>query len=250
MPDTPKTCAACGAKMFHRNPFTGTVVEHTSCNNCDRTEREKKSEQNRIITKQLFLENIVPRLLCRDFPMLQLQSVISKEIPASQKSMANEQRLPCLVGEAGSGKTWQAVQLAVIIASQVEPVNSLGTSYRIFDEQLPMFLSAPDLAVRLRSTFGRKGSATEQDILEQYSKVSMLVIDDLGAESTTEYSLATIYALINGRYTRSLRTIITTNLPIQELARRIGDRCVSRIFEMCFVIELEGPDRRLKRNSL
>jgi DNA replication protein DnaC len=40
--------------------------------------------------------------------------------------------------------------------------------------------------------------------------------------------------------------MFTSNLPIQDLAERIGDRTASRIVEMCEVFELVGSDRRIK----
>ena len=41
-------------------------------------------------------------------------------------------------------------------------------------------------------------------------------------------------------------TIFTSNLKPDDLKERIGDRTVSRIVEMCDVVELVGTDRRLQ----
>jgi DNA replication protein DnaC len=77
----------------------------------------------------------------------------------------------------------------------------------------------------------------------------LLIIDDIGAEKITDWVGERIYLIINKRYTENLPTIFTSNLPIADLADRIGDRATSRIVEMCNIIKVEGEDRRLKNNK-
>ena len=74
---------------------------------------------------------------------------------------------------------------------------------------------------------------------------SLLILDDIGVERVSDFVLETLYRVINYRYVNMLPTIFTSNLNIQELADKIGDRSVSRIVEMCGVVELTGSDRRL-----
>lgn len=74
-----------------------------------------------------------------------------------------------------------------------------------------------------------------------------LIIDDIGSEKPTEWVLETFYTLINARYEENLPTIFTSNLTIEELAGRLGDRIASRIVEMCEVKKLDGIDRRLSK---
>lgn len=73
----------------------------------------------------------------------------------------------------------------------------------------------------------------------------VLILDDIGAERVTDFVAETFYLIINQRYNEMLPTIFTSNLPISELADRIGDRAASRIVEMCDIIHLTGDDRRL-----
>lgn len=73
----------------------------------------------------------------------------------------------------------------------------------------------------------------------------VLILDDIGAERLTDFVAETFYLIINSRYNDMLPTIFTSNLPIAELAERIGDRTASRIVEMCDIVPLEGEDRRL-----
>lgn len=73
----------------------------------------------------------------------------------------------------------------------------------------------------------------------------VLILDDIGAERLTDFVAETFYLIVNSRYNEMLPTIFTSNLPIGELAERIGDRTASRIVEMCDIMRLDGDDRRL-----
>ena len=48
------------------------------------------------------------------------------------------------------------------------------------------------------------------------------------------------------RYREELRTIITSNLSIEEIQEKLDDRIASRIVGMCRVCILQGRDRRVK----
>lgn len=73
----------------------------------------------------------------------------------------------------------------------------------------------------------------------------ILFIDDIGSEKPTEWVLETFYTLINTRYEKNLPTIFTSNLSLEGVAERLGDRIASRIMEMSEIIKLDGEDRRL-----
>ncbi len=74
----------------------------------------------------------------------------------------------------------------------------------------------------------------------------LLIIDDLGAEKPTEWVAETLYRIINHRYENEIPVIVTSNLSLDQLAQRIGDRTASRLGELCEVVELTGEDRRLQ----
>jgi len=68
----------------------------------------------------------------------------------------------------------------------------------------------------------------------------------LGKENSTDWSRQIIYNIINQRYERLKPVIITTNLSVQELNRRVGEATVSRLLEMCQGIKLNGSDYRIE----
>ena len=86
----------------------------------------------------------------------------------------------------------------------------------------------------------------EADLFDEALGCDLLVLDDLGAERTSEYVLDRLYVLINGRYQNDTATIITTNRTMEELRGQLGPRILSRICEMCVPLEFpEGDYRRL-----
>ena len=110
-----------------------------------------------------------------------------------------------------------------------------------------MFISVPELLLKIRGTFNNSFSETsEQEILNIYSCAKVLYLDDLGTEKASDWALQTLYLLIDRRYSEMLRTVISSNLSLDELADHLDDRISSRIAGMCEVIKMEGKDRRLK----
>jgi integrase len=56
-----------------------------------------------------------------------------------------------------------------------------------------------------------------------------LYLDDLGTEKPTDWALQTLYLIIDRRYPEMMQTIISSNLNLDELSSRLGDRIASRI---------------------
>lgn len=86
----------------------------------------------------------------------------------------------------------------------------------------------------------KKGYSSMEDKEEKQSILgaSVLVLDDIGVEVSKGWVDTTLYQLINFRYSSKLPTIITSNLPLEEL--KIDDRIKDRINARC--IELKIPD--------
>lgn len=82
-------------------------------------------------------------------------------------------------------------------------------------------------------------------ILDMVSS-KVLVLDDVGAEKTTEWSIERLYIIINKAYERDTTVFIATNLSPKEFREQYGDRIFSRLNEMCSIIELSGKDRRMQ----
>lgn len=105
------------------------------------------------------------------------------------------------------------------------------------------------LTQRIKATWG-DASKSEWDILEQLSKVSLLLLDDLGdgdalgAEGGAN-DRARFGQLIDARYQKR-PTVITTNLTTTDTARFLGDRAWDRFIQNVVFIECNWQNYRQK----
>jgi len=70
----------------------------------------------------------------------------------------------------------------------------------------------------------------------------LLIIDDLGVERSSEYTIELVYHIIDARYRSGGPMIITTNLTLNEMENpgtREKERIYDRILERCTPIRVE-----------
>lgn len=85
-----------------------------------------------------------------------------------------------------------------------------------------------------------------EEKLQTLKNIPLLVLDDLGAQKTTDWVTERIFVIINARYDELLPTIITSNVYLEELRKTPGwDRIVDRIAEMARPVEVVGKNYRL-----
>lgn len=109
-----------------------------------------------------------------------------------------------------------------------------------------IFQSTPELMSRIRATFDKGSTETERNILSALENADLLVLDDLGAEKTTEATRARLYQVIDARYRYNRPIIVTTNCEIKELEEQIGTRAFDRLCEICAVVKANAPSYRME----
>jgi DNA replication protein DnaC len=96
-----------------------------------------------------------------------------------------------------------------------------------------LFVPVPKLLEDLKQEFNKSGEEKEV-ILPELLFADLLVLDDIGAIRTTDWTYQTLYYIIDGRYKAMRPTIYTSNLSLQELAGSLNDdRIPSRIEHEC-----------------
>lgn len=96
------------------------------------------------------------------------------------------------------------------------------------------------------------------EIIKLYENVELLIIDDLGKEKPSEWGLEKLFTIINSRYENNLPAIITTNYNQNTLIERISlngevetvKSIISRLYEMCYLAQINDVDYRIKRKKL
>jgi DNA replication protein DnaC len=138
-------------------------------------------------------------------------------------------------GPHGSGKT----HLAVAIAGE-----SLRQGQTVF------FAFVPDLLDHLRATFSPHSPVGYDELFEQIKTVPLLILDDLGSESSTSWAEEKLYQIMVYRHETLLPTIITTSFGMKVL-EEAKPRIASRLMDNVFVewVPIDAPDYRSQRRS-
>ncbi|MBE6938057.1 MAG: hypothetical protein E7460_05835 [Ruminococcaceae bacterium] len=76
--------------------------------------------------------------------------------------------------------------------------------------------------------FSRSEYASDE--LERMKKASLLIIDELGTEQTTAYSVAALLELLDQRFSEGLTTVITTGLDEKDISVRYNPELVLRLY--------------------
>lgn len=122
-----------------------------------------------------------------------------------------------LIGGVGIGKTHLATSISVLTAKNYLTEFLFTTPIDIVDKRV-----------------------TYKNLIE----VDLLVLDDLGTESSAEFAIERIYSVLSRRYRSRRPTIITTNLTKTELLARYKTRLMSRLSRNG-EIKFTGKDFRL-----
>lgn len=136
-----------------------------------------------------------------------------------------------MTGREGTGKT----HLAVAILKEV-----IAKGYK------GLYWNVPELFLELRRRMDAGAEESEGDLFDAARRADLLVLDDLGAERSSEYVVDRLYVMINRRYEDDSATIITTNRTLPELKQQLSPRIASRIAEMCVMVEFPEGDYRLQ----
>ena len=95
------------------------------------------------------------------------------------------------------------------------------------------------------------GKSSNFNVLKNLLSVDLLVIDDLGTESLNNMKFSELFTLINTRLlnqnNKSTKTIISTNLSLDNLASTYGERIISRLIGSYNICYFFGDDIRIKK---
>ena len=85
------------------------------------------------------------------------------------------------------------------------------------------------------------------ELIERYFECDLLIIDDLGTEMINQFSISTLYNLLNDRLSRKKPTIVSTNLSQEDIQKKYTDRITSRMLGEYKVVFFAGTDIRAQK---
>ena len=141
-----------------------------------------------------------------------------------------------IVGNMGTGKTTLMKAMGKIIKSMRRTNTEYFSAMQISALDLPKIATDPDLRPRYEQILTGNDGALYQ------------LIDDIGQEPTEVKSygnsLIPFVEVVNKRYERQIPMIITSNLNLQDIKEKYGDRVADRIHEMAEVLNFKGNTYR------
>ena len=102
-----------------------------------------------------------------------------------------------------------------------------------------IYRRAADLFELIRQYRFEENRQKFEEMLEQLRTCDLLVIDDLGAERTTEFVVEQLVILLEERNYRNKPWIISSNLNINEIISAYSDRTADRILDKAMLFRLE-----------
>lgn len=140
----------------------------------------------------------------------------------------NEKNL-LFTGNTGLGKTF----LSNCIANEVLNMN-----------KTVLYQTAP---IMLDSIIDYRFNKNEGEIYKEILSVDLLIIDDLGTESINSMKFTELFNIINSRILSNQKTVISTNLSVNELLKNYDERIFSRFAGHYNICRFFGDDIRLQK---
>ncbi len=132
-----------------------------------------------------------------------------------------------LLGGNGCGKTHLA---AAIARDRIEAGDSVA------------MVNVPDLLDELRASFAPDATQSYDRLFGRLLEVDLLVLDDLGAQKSSQWAEEKLYQLLNHRHLSRSHTVVTANMKVRDFEPRIRSRLAD--LQVSTVYEILAPDYR------
>lgn len=236
---TPPRCR-CGQAQAYWEEYDRKEVERKA----EEEEEERRRAMQEKINRLLGQSGIKKRFQQRTFPNFRCDTPGRKANYATAKAYADNFAYHRAMGDGlyiegtnGTGKTHLAAAIALQLISEGIPVICKTSS---------------DLLQDIKRSFSLDG-VKEYEVLDIYKKVDLLIIDDLGKEQCSDWSMSTLYSIMNDRYEDMKPTIVTTNYNTDDLADALTPKgcddtkivaIISRLKETSTVMTMAWADAR------
>ncbi|NCF67517.1 MAG: ATP-binding protein [Chloroflexi bacterium] len=131
-------------------------------------------------------------------------------------------------GGYGCGKTHLAAAIA---------------NYRINLGHPVLFINTPDLLDHLRAAYSPSAETGYDARFDQVRNAPLLILDDLGTQSNTDWAQEKLYQIFNYRYNARLPTVVTTNEELEDIDIRVRSRMADS--DLAQIVHIAAPDFRL-----
>lgn len=223
------------------------AIKYERCD-CNKAQEywKKRDEQEYEIQKRKYLRDVINKLYKQNYNERKFQNLNFENFNINSGNeiaveVAKDYTSKCIIkiqtkgliitGESGVGKT----HLVASIANKL-----------IENDKIVLMGRLTMLLDMIKETF-RDNTKSENELIELYSNVDMIIIDDLGTEKISQWALEKLYTIIQNRNENGLPIIITTRFDKHGLIERFSqsqdeqlvDVIISKLYQMCYGITLK-----------
>lgn len=155
---------------------------------------------------------------------------MQKELLLAAIRVAHGQVMNLLcVGSPGVGKTHIGVGI-------IREVLQRGKTAR--------YVKEGQILRELKATFSKRSQENEQDVINRFASYDLLVIDEIGWQSGSEYNTQAISDLIDDRWNNRKQTIVLGNISEEQLRIHFTESTISRLTYRGESFGIQGLDVR------
>lgn len=205
------------------------VIRVVEDNSAEIKEYERHQEEIRIrALEERYKNSGVPeKFFCHSFDTFNVTEEKEAAVKNAVMKYADNpgNKILVLCGLNGNGKTHLACSV----------IRKCGGKY----------ITSTMLCLKYDSAIGFKADMTREEIIEHYSKVNMLVIDECGKyflNSDLEKFL--LIQIVCGRYENNKPTVLVTNANKKAFIDFMGKAVYDRLTEVCSTIEFDLDSKR------
>ena len=197
--------------------------------------------RNALVTKQLEFSGVGQLISGQSFGNFSLEmypenvrqsmACLFEDLQDYATDFTKDSRNMLFVGGTGLGKTHLSTAIAKAIIEK--------GYYVIYETAMNIFADFENDRFRDRYS-------GEKPVAAKYMECDLLIIDDLGTEVVTNFTISCLYNLINTRLNKKLPIILSTNLNSSEIKKIYSDRITSRLFGDFEIKVFKGTDNRGK----
>ncbi|MCL2141029.1 MAG: ATP-binding protein [Dehalococcoidia bacterium] len=155
------------------------------------------------------------------------QQFFKAAFSAAKAFAANPSGWLVLIGPPGSGKT----HLAAAIANEL-----------ISNNQPAFFITAANLLDHLRAAYNPESELTYDYLFAQVRNSPLLILDDLGNQSSTPWAQEKLDQLLSHRFDNELPTVITSGIALSQMENRLHNRLTNETICQVFPLENDSAD--------
>lgn len=252
-----KKCEFCGKELapigldyLYAN-ISPDAIKYERCD-CNKAQEywKRRDEQEYEIQKRKHFRDVINKLYKQNYNERKFQNLNFENFNINSGNeiavkVANDYTDKCIAkvqtkgliitGESGLGKTHLTAAIAnkLIEKGQIVLIGRLTT-----------------LLDKIKETFA-DNTISENELIELYSNIDMIIIDDLGTERVSKWALEKLYTIIENRNENRLPIIITTRFNKDGLLQRfkegqdeeLADAVINKLYQMCYGVTLINEKR-------